>query len=68
MADYRASNRDGLSDYTIKIREGNSHSNNNNPPAFVQNVEETFNELKILLLQKHFDYRRRSLLLPVLIN
>jgi hypothetical protein len=61
MADYRASNRDGLSDYTIKIREGNSHSNNNNPPAFVQNVEETFNELKILLLQKHFDYGPKNI-------
>jgi hypothetical protein len=61
MADYRAPNRDGLSDYAIKIREGESYSNNNNPPAFVQNVEETFNELKILLLQKHFDYGPKNI-------
>ena len=61
MADYRAPNRDGLSDYAIKIREGESSSNNNNPPAFVQNVEETFNELKILLLQKHFDYGPKNI-------
>ena len=61
MADYRASNRDGLSDYAIRIKEGESYSNNNNPPAFVQNVEETFNELKILLLQKHFDYGPKNI-------
>ena len=61
MADYRAPNRDGLSDYANRIREGESYSNNNNPPAFVQNVEETFNELKILLLQKHFDYGPKNI-------
>ena len=61
MADYRASNRDGLSDYANRIKEGESYSNNNNPPAFVQNVEETFNELKILLLQKHFDYGPKNI-------
>lgn len=61
MADYRAPNRDGLSDYANRIKEGESYSNNNNPPAFVQNVEETFNELKILLLQKHFDYGPKNI-------
>ena len=61
MADYRAPNRNGLSDYANRIKEGESSSNNNNPPAFVQNVEETFNELKILLLQKHFDYGPKNI-------
>jgi hypothetical protein len=61
MADYRASNKDGLSDYASRIREANSNSNNSNPPAFVQNVEETFSELKILLLQKHFDYGPKNI-------
>jgi hypothetical protein len=61
MADYRAPNKDGLSDYANKIREGNSNFNNSNPPAFVQNVEETFSELKILLLQKHFDYGPKNI-------
>ena len=61
MADYRAFNKDGLSDYASRIREANSNSNNSNPPAFVQNVEETFSELKILLLQKHFDYGPKNI-------
>ena len=61
MADYRAPNKNGLSDYANKIREGNSNFNNSNPPAFVQNVEETFSELKILLLQKHFDYGPKNI-------
>lgn len=61
MADYRAPNKDGLSDYANKIRETNSNFNNSNPPAFVQNVEETFGELKILLLQKHFDYGPKNI-------
>lgn len=61
MADYKSPNRDGLQYYADKIRERNAHSHAVNSTSFVQNVEQTFDELQALLLKKHIDYGPKNI-------
>lgn len=61
MADYKSPNRDGLSNYANKIRERKTYNRPDNPSAFVENVEQTFDELQALLLKKHIDYGPKNI-------
>lgn len=61
MADYRSLNRDGLQNYVHKLKEPKPSRDNNNSATFIQNVEDTFNELQELLIKKHLDYGPKNI-------
>jgi hypothetical protein len=61
MADYRSLNRDGLQNYVHKLKEPKPNRDNNNSATFIQNVEDTFNELQELLIKKHLDYGPKNI-------
>jgi DNA polymerase II small subunit/DNA polymerase delta subunit B len=61
MADYRSLNRDGLQNYVHKLKEPKLNRDNNNSATFIQNVEDTFNELQELLIKKHLDYGPKNI-------
>lgn len=62
MADYMASRKSGVQDkqHGLDVRhpDYNAQSSNN---EFESSVEDTFNELKLLLLSKHKDYGPRNI-------
>ena len=61
MADYRTPSWDGLQSYIHKSREFEPDTNGNSSTPFVKNVEETFDELKALLINKHLDYGPKNI-------
>jgi hypothetical protein len=61
MADYKSPNRDGLQSYVHKLKEPKSHRDNNSSDTFIKNVENTFNELEALLINKHLDYGPKNI-------
>ena len=61
MADYKSPNRDGLQSYVHKLKEPKSHRDNNSSDTFIKNVEDTFNELETLLINKHLDYGPKNI-------
>jgi hypothetical protein len=61
MADYRTPSWDGLQSYIHKSREFEPDTNGHSSTPFVKNVEETFDELKALLIKKHLDYGPKNI-------
>lgn len=61
MADYRTPGWDGLQHYVDNISKRDAYGHYNNPPAFIKNVEDTFNELQELLIKKHLDYGPKNI-------
>ena len=61
MADYNPSRKFGLQDYVAEISKRDAYGNPHDSSAFIQNVEDTFNELKELLIKKHLDYGPKNI-------
>jgi len=61
MADYNPSGKFGIQDYVDKISGRDAYGHPLNTPAFITNVEETFNELQELLIKKHLDYGPKNI-------
>ena len=61
MADYNPSRKFGVQDYVAKISERDAYGHLNHSSAFIQNVEDTFNELQELLIKKHLDYGPKNI-------
>lgn len=61
MADYRVSNGDWAEHNGVSQRGSHAKGNPRISSAFVQSVEDTFNELEELLLSKHADYGPKNI-------